>query len=163
MCEQCWWLHWEDNMCVNIQEYQQCCYLKLCFYNKIINETSEMTYIGNGIWEETTEWSAYENAPEMSVIHGKNQSNNTLYSNQNIYFGGIWKRVTRAKCNKNRTIMRRNNTRQTSKLFFFIFFSVINQLDAQNFCFTVSLFHASTCFNLCTRQPPIGVMIPEAV
>ena len=24
--------------------------------------------------------------------------------------------------------------------------SVINQLDAQNFCFTISLFHASTCF-----------------
>ena len=23
---------------------------------------------------------------------------------------------------------------------------VINQLDAQNFCFTISLFHASTCF-----------------
>ena len=23
---------------------------------------------------------------------------------------------------------------------------VINQLDAQNFCFTLSLFHASTCF-----------------
>ena len=27
-----------------------------------------------------------------------------------------------------------------------IFISVINQLDAQNFCFTVSLFHVSTCF-----------------
>jgi len=27
-----------------------------------------------------------------------------------------------------------------------IFMSVINQLDAQNFCFTISLFHASTCF-----------------
>jgi len=27
-----------------------------------------------------------------------------------------------------------------------IFISVINQLDAQNVCFTVSLFHASTCF-----------------
>jgi len=27
-----------------------------------------------------------------------------------------------------------------------IFFSVINQLDAQNFCFTISLFYASTCF-----------------
>jgi len=82
-----------------------------------------------------------------------------------------------------------------------IFFSVINQLDAQNSCFTIGLFHTSTCFkhyvliirrsklhytasgiitpiggclvqrlredwfclNLCTRQPPIGVMIPEAV
>jgi len=29
---------------------------------------------------------------------------------------------------------------------FSILFSVINQLDAQNFCFTISLFHASTCF-----------------
>ena len=27
-----------------------------------------------------------------------------------------------------------------------IFISVINQLDAQNYCFTISLFHASTCF-----------------
>jgi len=27
-----------------------------------------------------------------------------------------------------------------------IFISVINQLNAQNFCFTISLFHASTCF-----------------
>ena len=27
-----------------------------------------------------------------------------------------------------------------------IFISVINQLDARNFCFTISLFHASTCF-----------------
>ena len=26
------------------------------------------------------------------------------------------------------------------------FISVINQLDAKNFCFTISLFHASTCF-----------------
>ena len=26
-----------------------------------------------------------------------------------------------------------------------IFISVINQLDAQNFCFTLSLFHAFTC------------------
>jgi len=27
-----------------------------------------------------------------------------------------------------------------------IFISVIDQLDAQNFCFTISLFHASTCY-----------------
>jgi len=27
-----------------------------------------------------------------------------------------------------------------------LFISVINQIDAQNFCFTISLFHASTCF-----------------
>jgi len=28
----------------------------------------------------------------------------------------------------------------------FEFIAVINQLDAQNFCFTISLFHAFTCF-----------------
>jgi len=70
-----------------------------------------------------------------------------------------------------------------------IYISVINQLDAQNFCFIISLFHVCTCFehmysswggqnciiqphhtygwpsrlNLCTRRPPISVMIPEAV
>ena len=27
-----------------------------------------------------------------------------------------------------------------------LFILVINQLDAQNFCFTISLFHTSTCF-----------------
>jgi len=27
-----------------------------------------------------------------------------------------------------------------------MFILVINQLDAQKFCFTISLFHASTCF-----------------
>ena len=57
------------------------------------------------------------------------------------------------------------------------FISVINQLDAQNFCFPISLFHASTCFEhhvLIIRRSklhytasgiikPIGVMIPEAV
>jgi len=72
-----------------------------------------------------------------------------------------------------------------------IFISVINQLDAQNFCLTISLFHVSTCFEhhvlihqevkivlysiwyhhtyrwpsraQVERRPPIGVMIPEAV
>ena len=29
-----------------------------------------------------------------------------------------------------------------------IFISVIDQLDAQKFCFTISLFHDSTCFEL---------------
>jgi len=34
-----------------------------------------------------------------------------------------------------------------------IFFSVINQLVAQKFCFTVSLFHASTCFeHMCSSS-----------
>ena len=34
-----------------------------------------------------------------------------------------------------------------------IFISVINQLDAQNFCFAISLFHASTCFeHMCSKH-----------
>jgi len=34
-----------------------------------------------------------------------------------------------------------------------IFISVINQLDAQNFCFTISLFHASKCFeHMCSSS-----------
>jgi len=34
-----------------------------------------------------------------------------------------------------------------------IYILVINQLDAQNFCFTISLFHASTCFeNMCSKH-----------
>jgi len=58
-----------------------------------------------------------------------------------------------------------------------MFILVINQLDAQNVCFTISLFHASTCFEqhvLIIRRSnlyyttsgiiiPVGVMIPEAV
>jgi len=47
----------------------------------------------------------------------------------------------------------------THKHIFTLFISVINQLDAQNFCFTISLFHIVSC----TRRPPIGMMIPEAV
>ena len=34
-----------------------------------------------------------------------------------------------------------------------IFISVISQLDAQNFCFTISLFHASTCLkHMCSKH-----------
>jgi len=34
-----------------------------------------------------------------------------------------------------------------------IFVLVINQLDAQNFCFTISLFHASKCFeHMCSKH-----------
>jgi len=48
----------------------------------------------------------------------------------------------------------KERTRQLTTIFFYvlltvhlsIFVSVINQLDAQNFCFTIGLFHASTCF-----------------
>ena len=38
-----------------------------------------------------------------------------------------------------------------------IFISVINQLDAQNFCFTLSLFHVSTCFEHYTAS---GIITP---
>ena len=55
-----------------------------------------------------------------------------------------------------------------------LFISVFNQLDAQNFCFTITSFHASTCFEhhvLIIRRSklhdtasgiitPVGVMIP---
>ena len=44
-----------------------------------------------------------------------------------------------------------------------IFISVTNQLDAQNSCFTASLFHASIFFEHMCLSTPIGVMIPEAV
>ena len=33
------------------------------------------------------------------------------------------------------------------------FISVINQLDAQNVCFTISLFHVSTCFEHICSSP----------
>jgi len=34
-----------------------------------------------------------------------------------------------------------------------LFISVINELDAQNFCFTISLFNASTCFeHMCSKH-----------
>jgi len=37
--------------------------------------------------------------------------------------------------------------------FCIIIISVINQLDAQKFCFTISLFHASTCFeHMCSSS-----------
>ena len=33
-----------------------------------------------------------------------------------------------------------------------MFISVINQIDAHNFCFTISLFHASACFeHMCMK------------
>jgi len=44
------------------------------------------------------------------------------------------------------------------------FISVINQLDAQNFCFTISLFRASTCFeHMCSSsggQKASGIITP---
>jgi len=45
-----------------------------------------------------------------------------------------------------------------------IFISVINQLDAQNFCFTVGLFHASTCFeHMCSSSGGQNCIIQHLV
>ena len=39
------------------------------------------------------------------------------------------------------------------QVYIVLFISVINQLDAQNYCFTISLFHASTCFeHMCSSS-----------
>ena len=52
-------------------------------------------------------------------------------------------------------------------IYIYIFISVINQLDEQHFCFTISLLHASAFFeHMCPASgiiTPTGVMIPEAV
>ena len=53
-----------------------------------------------------------------------------------------------------------------------VFISVINQIDAQNVCFTISLFDASTCFEHmcsslggqnCITQPLVSSHLQEAV
>jgi len=45
-----------------------------------------------------------------------------------------------------------------------IFISVINQIDAQNFCFTISLFHASTCFehHVLIISSPLSIFAPDS-
>jgi len=40
-----------EDTCVNIQEYEMCCYLVFCYYNNIVHKTSEMTYINRYIYE----------------------------------------------------------------------------------------------------------------
>jgi len=35
----------EYTMCVDIQEYQWCCYLVFCYYNKIKHKTSEVALV----------------------------------------------------------------------------------------------------------------------
>jgi len=51
---------------------------------------------------------------------------------------------TREQLNRLRTYVQNFDVLLTAHLCIFIL--VINQPDAQNFCFTISLFHASTCF-----------------
>jgi len=44
-------------------------------------------------------------------------------------------------------------SRPSSGVYKTVFISVINQLDIQNFCFTISLFHISTCFeHMCSKH-----------
>jgi len=43
-----------------------------------------------------------------------------------------------------------------------IFISVINQYDAQNSCFTISLFHASKCFeHMCSSLAVLSQPLPR--
>jgi len=51
---------------------------------------------------------------------------------------------TRQQLNRLRTYVQYFDVLLTVHLSIFIL--VINQLDEKNFCFTISLFHASTCF-----------------
>jgi len=45
-----------------------------------------------------------------------------------------------------------------------IFISVFNQIDAQNFCFTISLFHAYTCFeHMCSSSGGQNCIIQHLV
>ena len=66
---------------------------------------------------------------------------------------GIW----RIKANKELDgLIKRRNLNYCDVLLtvhLSIFISVINQLDAQKFCFTISLFHTSTCFeHMCSSS-----------
>jgi len=40
-----------------------------------------------------------------------------------------------------------------------IFILVINQLDAQNFCFTISLLYACTCFSTCAHHQEVKIVL----
>jgi len=98
----------------------------------------------------------------------------SIYSDQNGYFQWVsvsdnWKLSFLASCEdrnsfsfSNHVFEKIQDNGQCSNYSYFdvllivhfsIFFSVINQLDAQHFCFTISLFHASTCFeHMCSSS-----------
>ena len=97
----------------------------------------------------------------------------------NIHFLIIFRSVLLRIKNVSEKCRRRNQNTHFTRTFDNClpkFILVINQLDAQNFCFT-SLFHASTCFGhhvlIISRSKlyytssgivtHIGVMIPEVV
>jgi len=77
------------------------------------------------------------------------------------FFALITNRITPNTSNRI-TLQRDFHSKQVHKYTFFdvlltvhlsIFISVINQLDAQNFCFTISLFHVSTCLeHMCSKH-----------
>ena len=71
------------------------------------------------------------------------------------------KKIVKVKQSRKNVLINSENIIQQYVFFFCvlltvhlsIFISVINQLDAQNFCFTISLFHASTCFeHMCSKH-----------
>jgi len=87
--------------------------------------TREPRYWSCGIYHET------------GLFKSVNTHNSFKYHHNHIIFTRFYSPITSA----------------TAKCFYVlltvhlsIFISVFNQLDAQNFCFTISLFHASTCF-----------------
>jgi len=76
--------------------------------------------------------------------------------NKNFMFGKMFKFQKYSNCRETCGYIR-----QVRILFFYVlltvylslFISVINQLDTQNFCFTISLFRASICFeHMCSSS-----------
>ena len=58
--------------------------------------------------------------------------------------------VSQASCPRNRVLL---NFDVLLTVYLRIIISLINQLDAYNFCFTIRLFHASTCFeHMCSKH-----------
>ena len=93
------------------------------------------------------------NLQAFNVINHSGDLCNGLMCPQKEYIGSLCKLHIIFTSNR-----RRKNFKKT-------FISVINQLDAQNVCFTISLFHASACFEHmclssgglnCIRQPLVS-------
>jgi len=60
--------------------------------------------------------------------------------------------------------LHKNCTGSTHATFSVVFVSEVNQLDAQKFCFTISLFHASTCFeHMCSSSGGQNCIIQHLV
>ena len=80
--------------------------------------------------------------PILKTVKGQFWSHNLHYQRVTEYhIGDI---VIYVLCVLRNLLFRQTNTQYiNNKIRLFI--SVINQLDAQNFCFTIRLFHVSTC------------------